>query len=78
MFKIQIGLFTSPFSSNSIKPDAIYLPGNASNVQKFLILEMASQVITKVKIGSIEQESLMLAGRLLILENKEAIVKLLD
>lgn len=51
---------------------------NASNAQKFLILELASQVITKVKIRSIEQESLMLAGRLLILENKEAIVKLLD
>lgn len=51
---------------------------NASNVQKFLIYEMASQVITKVKIRSTEQEVLMLAGRLLILENKEAIVKLLD
>lgn len=51
---------------------------NASNAQKFLILELASQVITKVKIRSIEQESLMLAGRLLILENIEAIVKLLD
>ncbi len=50
---------------------------NSSNSQKFLIYEMASRVITKVKIDEWEQEILILAGRLLVCENREAISKLL-
>lgn len=50
----------------------------ATNAQKFLIYEMASHVITKVKIDEWEQEILILAGRLLILENTGAIIKLLE
>ena len=51
---------------------------NSSNLQKALIYEMASHVITKVKIDEWEQEVLMLAGRLLVCENSGAILKLLD
>lgn len=50
----------------------------ASNPQKFLIYEMASHVITKVKIDEWEQEILILAGRLLVLENKQSIINLLE
>lgn len=51
---------------------------NASKSQKFLIYEMASHVITKVKIDEWEQEILILAGRLLVSDNREAIRNLLN
>lgn len=51
---------------------------NLSDLQKFLIYEMASHVITKIEINEMEQEILILAGRLVVNENADRIVRLIE